>query len=107
MPRPKIIRLDLQGFEERTGKKIGGQLTSAPLFEFRGQLAIQRPAGGEREPALGMIGGSQRVKMPKRARQDAIGEFIAFAPPLVPDAPQISVRARLGASQFGGQQTAQ
>ena len=53
-----------------------------------------------------MIGRPRPVETPERARQDAIGEFIALPPPLVPDAAHIVVRRGLRAGQFHRQQAA-
>src|SRR6185312_4907161 len=57
------------------------------------------------EPPLGMIGGALAVKAPDLARQDAIGEFLALAPPAIPNGAQVAVSASLGPGQFGRQQS--
>ena len=53
-----------------------------------------------------MIGRSQSVKAPDILRQHAIGEFVAFAPPLVPNAADIVISSRLGPREFCRKQTA-
>src|SRR5437867_1776256 len=88
------------------GQGVVLDLLAAPALQFRGQVAVRAPPGGEGETALWMIGGAQAVKAPKGAGQNAIGEFIAFAPPLVPDPPDVMVGAGLRAGQIRGKQAA-
>ena len=53
-----------------------------------------------------MIGRPGPVEVPERSGQNAVGEFVAFPPPLVPNAAHIMVGARLRACQFHRQQAA-
>ena len=53
-----------------------------------------------------MIGRAEAMETPERAGQNNFGELLAFAPPVVPNPAQISVRAGLGARQINRQKSA-
>jgi len=53
-----------------------------------------------------MICRTQAAKFPRRPRQNAIIEFIAFTPPAIPNPPQIAITRGLRPGQFQRQQTA-
>src|SRR5437867_1063745 len=52
-----------------------------------------------------MVGRAQAVEAPQRTRENEIGKFFPIAPPVVPGAPQIAVRAPLSPRQFGRQKS--
>ena len=107
VPRPEFVAPDLQNFEQRIKQSVcpaGPRRTSVPVCW--NDISVRQPVRRQREPPLRMIGRAQAVKFPGRARQDAIVKFIALAPPEIPDAAQIAVRAFLRPGQFRRQQTA-
>src|SRR5213593_397638 len=53
-----------------------------------------------------MVGGPQAMEAPQGPGQRTVAERLALAPPVVPEAPQIIVRAGLLAREFVGQQAA-
>src|SRR5260221_7226373 len=53
-----------------------------------------------------MVRGTQAVETPHAARQHAITELFPFAPPLVPNPPEMAVHSAPIAAQLGGQQPA-
>src|SRR5580765_3475886 len=63
--------------------------------------------GRQGQTTLRMIWWSDTMKAPEFPREHAIGILIALAPPLVPDASKIVVRAGLRARKFSGQQAAE
>ena len=91
MPGPEIIGFNLESFEQRSSQGRIGDVARAPLFQLRREVVVQRPARGEGDAALGVVGGPRAVEVPESAWQDAVGEFVALTPPLVPDAPDILV----------------
>ena len=103
----KIHHVSLQKFcaakPARTCPAIQ-QCTSVPVFAT--EITGRHPMRGQREPALRMVCRAQTVKFPDCARQNAVVELLALAPPAIPNATQITVRALLRAGQFHRQQAA-
>src|SRR5262249_7911196 len=81
-------------------------IAGAPVFQFRCQFAIQRPTRRECEAALRVIGRTQAMKPPDISRQYAIREFVALAPPLIPDAADVVISPGLGTAEFGWKEVA-
>ncbi len=69
-------------------------------------MIVRQPVRRQGEPALGMICRTQAVKFPDCPGQEAVGKFIALAPPGIPRTPQKRVGTFLRPRQFVWQQAA-
>ncbi len=72
MPRPKIVPLDLKGFEKRVCEGRVRNFSSAPAFQLLREIAGFGPTRRESQAALWMVHGTEAVKMPDIARENAI-----------------------------------
>src|SRR5579862_6912225 len=105
MPGPEVIGADLENFKQRAGHFAVGELSRAPTFDSSRERVRGEPMSCQGNAAFGMVGGTLAVKTPGLARQHAVREFFALAPPIVPNGTEVAVRAGLGAGQFSGQET--
>lgn len=101
---PERIARDLEYFHQRGAQTRIGNLQGAPAFEFGGEIPGGEPMGGQRQAPLGLIGRALAVQSPYRGGQQAFFELDALAPPLVPNAAQVTVGAVAGADEVAGQQ---
>ena len=74
--------LDLHGFDERIRQRLIRQAGLAPALQPGGQVAFRQPVCRQRQAPLRMVCRAQRMKMPDRARQNAVGEFLALQQPV-------------------------
>src|SRR5688572_7251906 len=105
MPRPKIVALDLQDFDQRDEQGSFENRGRTPAFEPGHESTRAQPVRSERQPALRMIRRAQSVKAPQVARQEAVLELFSLAPPVVPNPAKVMAGAGLRAVQFGWQQS--
>src|SRR5439155_6052699 len=95
-----------QDLQQRHFKFVIRDGRAEPLLQLVRQMARGQPMRGEGEPTLRMVGRAKPAETPQTARQNEIGELLPLAPPMVPDAAQVMVRAGPGAGRLGRQQAA-
>ena len=82
---------------QRWLKLAVGDFYREPLLEFLRYLALREPMRRQGQPALRMVCRAQSIETPESTRQDNLGESGPLAPPVIPNAAQIIIRAGAGA----------
>lgn len=85
---PEAIGIGAHGFHKSTFRILGSRAAIDELFEPFGDptfpIFVGDPGGGEGEPALGMVDGTDAVETPDERWKGDGTECVAFPPPKVP-----------------------